>query len=193
VFQHIWAPSAYYSAEGATYNPEAVVVGFQRLARGVPVPPITGIASVTSAQAKLRTGLNDGLVNGHSNWPCYEPLFGYRLELAPPLGLAQGPIELPARSDPLNLVDPSTYFARGDHRTWLFSGDDRVQARQFAAYRAYSWQMPAWQAAGTAASAVSFLLSFVLLGGAAYRVVSQRVARTGSSVGPSAGTSSDGR
>ena len=69
----------------------------------------------------LRT--NDAFLEGRSARPCYEPIFGYFLELVPPnLGLVDGPVER-VTDGRLNLVDPAEYLSTAPlaDRTWRFA------------------------------------------------------------------------
>jgi len=113
----------------------------------------------------LRT--NDALLEGRSARPCYEPIFGYFLELTPPnLGLVDGPIDL-VTAGRLNLVDPAEYLSPGPitGRTWRFAQTRLSEALAFAAYRPYRWNMPWWMQAATGVTVAAFAISLFVLGG----------------------------
>ena len=92
----------YYTTNKAwsLYNPAPVAAEAKRILSGGPPRPITEIGPPPAIRnASLRLGLwapdtqmMNALLWGRSALPCYEPLFGYRLEMFPARQLRPGPI-----------------------------------------------------------------------------------------------------
>jgi hypothetical protein len=149
----------YYSRYETTFDPAPILTAFRDLHQGQRIPAIETVGPSPASQTTWRSfGYNSAMLIGQSSWPCYEPLFGYRLELAPPLSLVEGPITI-VNDDSLNLVDPAAYFQPGAARRWRFAATETASARQFAEYRAYAWNIPWWQRAATWGTLVSSVLS----------------------------------
>jgi hypothetical protein len=140
------------------YDPAPVLAAAQTL-RATGSPP--AIAAIGGSGAFGER--NNGLAEGRSGFPCYEPLFGYHLESFPP-GLATGPLhsESPGAA---HLRNPACYIygrengcVPGD----TFSAARREDEAAFAAYRPFGYVLPAWQRWADWASTLG--LAMILLG-----------------------------
>src|SRR5581483_1536922 len=133
------------------YDPATIVGADRALRMGAHAPAITAIGG-DPAQ-----GRNDGLAAGLSAFPCYEPMFGYRLESFPtPLAAGQ------------HLRNPACYIYGGANGC---AGGDGFRPEQsdaeaaFAAYRPFRYARPEWQHWADRASVAA--LGLILLGLAA--------------------------
>ncbi len=129
---------AYYDAQ--PYAPQTILAADQRLHATGAAPPITRIASTVQGRS------NDGMASGASGIPCYEPIFGYRLETFPP-GLEAGPI-LSGTRDARHLRNPACYIygrANGCAPGDTFSAAQRQEEASFAAYQRFDYVLPLWQ------------------------------------------------
>lgn len=139
------------------YDAASVMAAADLLRQGASPPAISRIADGNFGTR------NDGLVTGQTNFPCYEPLFGYQLETFPP-GLTAGPI-LSGAPGGVHLRNPACYIygsengcAPGDSFTDAQAADESA----FASYRPFTYVMPSWQ---KAADLISLLgLMTILLG-----------------------------
>ncbi|HKS88816.1 MAG TPA: hypothetical protein VJR70_05190 [Stellaceae bacterium] len=126
------------------YDPAAILAADRALrVTGAP-PPVTAIA------ARGHFPDNDGLAAGQSSFPCYEPLFGYKLQSFP-WGLRVGKLSQPAH----RLRNPACYIygtandcTPGD----TFTPEQRAAEAAFAAYRPFLYRVPWWQRAADLAS-----------------------------------------
>ena len=94
---------------------------------GASLPTVTQIGDDDAGPAK-----------GSSILSCYQPLFGYRLEVFPREELRIGPIE--TALGPLNFKNPTCYVFPNENA--CYAGDpwdaaDRARAAAFAAYRPF--------------------------------------------------------
>ncbi|MGH7123460.1 MAG: hypothetical protein ACREFI_03750 [Stellaceae bacterium] len=122
------------------------------------VPPIVAIGN-TEAQAAR----GDALGAGHSSVPCYEPLFGYRLESFPS-GLVEGPIL--AEGSSAHLRNPACYIYGDENHCRpgeAFTSTQREDEAAFAAYRPFSYVLPNWQRWADRVTALG-LIGILLLG-----------------------------
>jgi hypothetical protein len=129
---------AFYDAQ--PYAPAPVLAADQTLRASRAAPAITHIAAMEQGRR------NDGLAEGGSGIPCYEPIFGYRLESFPP-GLAAGPI-LSATAAAPHLRNPACYIyggANGCAPGDSFTPAQRREEEAFAAYRPFDFVLPWWQ------------------------------------------------
>jgi hypothetical protein len=111
------------------------------------------------------TSRNDGLITGVSDLPCYEPMFGNRLNVFAQGRLSPGPV-LQAQDGRLNLKNPACYVFPGGNN--CSPGDEFTvsqidAARAFADYRPFRYQWPAWQYAATAISAAAGAFCLLVL------------------------------
>jgi hypothetical protein len=137
-----------------TYDPSSIMIANGALDKGK-APP--GIVEVGPGRNRFD---NDGLVNGISAYPCYEPLFGYYLETFPP-GLKTGRIGTHGTA---RLRNPACYIygaANGCSPGEAFSPVDTEQAAMFAQYRSFRYVRPAWQKIADVLSVLSFLVVVV--------------------------------
>lgn len=130
VAQPVLTDRGYYQHQ--PYEPGAILAA-SRLAT---VPPVTAIGSAAD------TARNDALVSGMSSFPCYEPMFGYRLEIFPGT-LAAGPLSASS-----HLRNPACYIY-GDENGCTpgadFSDAPQSEEAAFADYRPFAYALPAWQ------------------------------------------------
>lgn len=147
------------------YDSRPVETAFRQMAAGlVPVGSISRIGSLEGRAGVRPTNSNDAFLKGVSALPCYEPVFGYDLELFPSRGLTPGPIV--GTGDTLNMADPRCFL--GDVGPHCRPGDqfsraDAADMSTFAAHRPIPWQQPVWQRAASTISAAAFVLTAVLL------------------------------
>ena len=128
----------YYARQ--SYDPGPITRAYTRPHASDWSPMITHIL--------LRPGLlNNTLVEGGSQLACYEPIFGYRLERFPAKPLRPGTI-MAEHEGVLNIKNPACYVygeandcAPGDH----FSADQAQEAKDFASYKNFEFNFPAWQ------------------------------------------------
>jgi hypothetical protein len=160
------------------YDPSQVTRAVGRVSSGMPLSEISHVGPSPNHQPKLylNDGMaNDGLIWGISTYPCYEPLFGYSLELFPAHELHAGPVKSEI-DDRFNLADPRCYLspdlglcAPGA----LFLADQRLDVAKFTSHRPLPWLRPLWQDlaeyATTLAGSLSVLGLLVLAIGAAGR------------------------
>jgi hypothetical protein len=153
--------NAQYYMTQARYDPTPVTAAYHQITRGA-LPPIERILRPAGAQVGQGGWLpNDAFANGASGWPCYEPLFGYHLELLPDFGLVDGPITLVSADERLNIVDPAAYFVGSDQSpaSWRFAASRLSEAQRFADYRPHTWQQPWWHKAAATTTMVTLLLT----------------------------------
>jgi hypothetical protein len=163
---------SYYA--GQVYDPGLVAAAYSKIRLGGGVPAITRIADPW-AETSPRTGSSrdDSLVDGVSAFPCYEPMFGYRLEVFKRGRLASGPL-LESRDGRLNLKNPACYVfpgangcAPGDE----FAAGQEAEAEAFAAYRPYRYEWPVRQYVATGVSVAAWTGCLVALMGCGPLVV----------------------
>lgn len=173
-----------YYADQA-YDPAPMLTAHAEIASGRPVPPVVRIADPWMKDGKVRSddaGRNAAFAAGTSDYPCYEPMFGYRLEVFRKSRLSDGPV-LEADRGLLNLKNPSCYvFPRengcrpGDE----FTVAQRDEAEAFSHYRAFAYRWPASEYFAAALSALALLLSLVGLAASGVVIL---IARCSSSQG----------
>lgn len=153
-----------YAKQG--YDPTALTAAHARLAAGGAVPAITRIADPWANGGKARlTSRNDALIDGVSDYPCYEPMFGYRMEVFRPGRLATGPA-LEARGGLLNLRDPVCYVFPAENQCRPgaeFTTARRAEAATFAAYRPFDHVRPLRQRAVDAVSLIALVACLAML------------------------------
>ncbi len=147
------------------YDPAFVgtTVG-RELQEAAAVPDIKGIGAGQSHGTGW-LDRNDGLLQGLSSVPCYEPLFGYGLEMFPARGLKVGPLDDQADGF-LNMADPRCYLSSGAQSCRpgdRFRVADREAMLLFASHRPLPWHVPVWRRAASLTTFVSAGLSIVLL------------------------------
>ena len=151
-------------------DPASLITWHERLAAGGTLPPIAelgrwppGTETMSSEMAPM------SLMGGVSSLPCYEPLFGYALELFPARALRAGPVE-DAGGSFANLADPRCYLDPGSescHPGERFrSGDPAIAA--FVSYRPIPWRAPLWQRAAAWSTVLSLIASAGVLGFAVF-------------------------
>ena len=119
------------------YDPAGVVAADRALAAAGAPPAIARVGN-----AGIASGWNDGLISGASSHPCYEPIFGYRLESFP-RGLTPGPL-----GGERHLRNPACYVygtENGCTPGATFPDAERAEESAFAAYRPFAYKVPRWQ------------------------------------------------
>ena len=115
------------------------------------VPPITEIAGpLHTDSVRSFIDRNNAMVDGLSEIQCYQPMFGYRLEVFPATSLQVGPISTPTEGGGLNLANPSCYLFSLENRCLPgapFRADQQATMQQFAAYRTFPFARSAIQTA----------------------------------------------
>ncbi len=147
------------------YDPRPVSAALRQMAAGQ--APLGSISRIGIPEGRVRArpvNSNDAFLKGASALPCYEPVFGYDLELLPSRGLTPGPVV--GTGDTLNMADPRCFLdAAGSHCEPgdRFSRADAADLSIFAAHRPLPWHEPVWQRAASTVSAIAFLLTAALL------------------------------
>ena len=154
----------YYRDERTRFEPSSNIAAYLHVRAGGQLPTIREIGPSRSAVLTDGPGairLNDAYVEGRSALPCYEPIFGYDGELAPALGLINGPVATTTGDH--NLVDPATYLLTSpvQQRSWRFDASRLGDAQRFAAYQPLSWTRPWWIRVANLLTMASLLASIV--------------------------------
>jgi hypothetical protein len=170
---------SYYADQ--PYDPAPITASYQKVRAGGAVPPITRVADpwlVDGRLVRTYTARNDALVEGVSDVPCYEPMFGYKLQIFRMGRLASGPV-LEAKDGRLNLKNPACYVfpdandcQPGDE----FTVAQTEAAAAFASYRPFAYVWPLWEyiAAGVTMATGAFCLLVLLAGGSYLLSVARR-------------------
>jgi hypothetical protein len=122
---------------------------------------------------------------GRSALPCYEPLFGYSLEMFPARQLRPGPITDRIGSDWINMADPRCYLTLREKSCGpgsLFKYEDRSNALAFASHQPLRWQKPVWQKFAELVTLASLTASALFLGFAVVLAVPYRRCSTYTSI-----------
>lgn len=130
----------YYQTQ--PYNPSAIQQAYKEIASGQSTPHIHSVGVTLSQQGVVMSvDRNDAMTKGYSQLACYNPAFGYRLEVFPFKDLHPGPI-LSETGGHLNIKNPACYVwpvengcAPGDH----FLVSQRPQAEAFSSYRPFAF------------------------------------------------------
>ncbi len=156
------------------YDPRPVTRSYFSVRKSGDVPPVTRVKQPFD---QIGRALNDRFVDGTSPVPCYQPIFGYRLETFPRREVRLGPVVNP-RTGQVAMFNPACYvFGKsnqcrpGDH----FRMDQRNDVLAFTHYRKFPFAIPWWQRLADYLSLASFLLAFgILLRFAMRRTVAAR-------------------
>jgi len=149
------------------YRPDTIVNAWQAARAGTAAPRIRYIGAYVDAEnhIEMRGNGNDLIAAGASQFACYNPIFGYRLERFPAKTLHPGPV-LMETDGVLNLKNPVCYLypeqnscAPGDH----FTAAQREAAQAFADYKPYPVELSAAQSAANAATRATLALLALLL------------------------------
>jgi hypothetical protein len=151
-----------------SYDPSAIVGEYSRAAQAGTIRAIDRIADGGAFPDP-----GDAMASGGSAIPCYQPMFGYRLEKFPLGALQPGPI-MSVRAGVLNLKNPACYLfpkenkcAPGDH----FTIAQTKEAEDLASYKPFPFQQPALQVIATKISIASSMACIMglMLGGFLWR------------------------
>lgn len=153
------------------YNPRNVTAAYRAAAKSGLPPRVNGIAAfVDNGVPVAAMGGNDFLAIGKSPLLCYEPVFGYGLEVFPFKTLHLGPVTDIA-DGALNLKNPACFVfpeengcAPGDH----FKTGEKEKASLFAGYRDFEFRISMRQRIANFVSLASWL---VLIGASLYWAV----------------------
>lgn len=152
--------------ETQAYDPAPLIAAQARLAAGEPVPAVARIADPWEIDGAIQpddAGRNAAFVDGTSPFPCYEPMFGYRMEVFPPGRLMSGPV-MEERGGLLNLRNPACYVfpAENSCRPGAeFRSSQRAEAEAFRSYRPFGARAPHRQALAAQASWSALILSLL--------------------------------
>ena len=156
------------SYAGESYNPSAITGEYARAAEAGIIRPIDRIADGGAFPDP-----GDAMASGGSAIPCYQPMFGYRMEKFPLGALQPGPI-MSERAGVLNLKNPACYLfpkenkcAPGDH----FTIAQTKEAEDLASYKPFPFKQPASQVIATKISIASSMACIMglMLGGFLWR------------------------
>jgi hypothetical protein len=154
----------YYTSDNndfQLYNPAPVTAEARRILSGGLPRPITEVGPPSSATSPM-----NALLWGRSALPCYEPLFGYSLEMFPAGQLRPGPITDPVAGDSINMADPRCYLARSEKSCvsgHSFRSEDISDVLAFASHQPLHWHKPVWQKVAEFETLVSLSLSASML------------------------------
>lgn len=149
------------------YRPDTIVNAWQAAHTGTVAPRIRFIGAFVDAEnhIEMRGNGNDLIAAGASQFACYNPIFGYRLERFPAKTLHPGPV-LAETDGVLNLKNPVCYLypeqngcAPGDH----FTAAQREAAQAFADYKPYPVKFSAVQSAANFVTQATLVLLALLL------------------------------
>jgi len=151
------------------YDPAPVRTATRRVVANTDtLPAITELGPASGNNGSL-TGIsapgNNGLLTGISALPCYEPIFGYSLEMFPARDLVTGPVAAPS-TGLINMADPRCYLAAGPNGCRpgnQFQPNERANATAFASRLVLSWREPGWQIVARITTVISFSLSIVFI------------------------------
>ena len=189
----IWAGGLFLAVAIATLwwnwaEPVAVERAYNggSIARAWHEAGVSGVPAITEVAGRLQTEAvqsftdrNNAMVDGLSEKQCYQPMFGYRLEVFPGGNLKVGSILTPTAGDRLNLKNPSCYLFPGENQCLpgdQFRADQRAELLQFAAYRAFPFARSATQ---TAADWINLVALFVSALAVVVALVGRRVVANG--------------
>ncbi len=97
------------------YDPRSITAEITRLKRGGAPTPITHVGLPPGLEhTKQLQNYNESFVTGYSALPCYEPVFGYLLEMVPARALQSGAILSGAGLQ--NMADPRCCLASSTSR-----------------------------------------------------------------------------
>jgi hypothetical protein len=163
VAQSLATDMRYYHEQ--PYDPRPIVEAHNAVRAGSPVPAISRIADPWLADGKIvpnTSSRNDAVVGGVSAFPCYEPMFGYRMEVFVRGRMESGPV-LEIRDGRVNLKNPACYVfpdANNCRPGDEFLENDRLQAAALAAYKPFDYNRPPIQ------TAAGWITLSMLVGGA---------------------------
>jgi hypothetical protein len=159
---------SYYQTSNETfslYDPAPVISAVGRVSAGMSLPEISQVGAPPPDQSKLAVKSNnsDGLIWGISEYPCYEPIFGYygdSGELFPAHQLKVGPVES-QNNGHFNLVDPRCYLSVDGtcHAGALFRREEKSDVAKFTSHRPLPWQHPLWQSLAEVATVIAVCVS----------------------------------
>jgi hypothetical protein len=155
----------FYQAQ--QYAPDTIVNAWQAAHAATAAPRIRFIGAYVDAEnhIEMRGNGNDLIAAGASQFACYNPIFGYRLERFPAKTLHPGPV-LAETDGLLNLKNPVCYLypeqngcTPGDH----FTVAQREAAQAFADYKPYPVKLSAAQLAANFVTRATLVLLALLL------------------------------
>jgi len=133
------------------YDPSPIINAYTKAEKTQQAKIINQISVFQDRQGLLVTPIhrNDSLVQGASQLLCYEPLFGYRLELLPLRPLRPGLVSQ-LKDGQFNVKNPACYIfgdenncKPGDH----FLLEQKDAARTFVSYEPFAFNLPTWMQA----------------------------------------------
>ncbi len=145
------------------YPPRRILSAYNRFNATALTPPVANLVEPVSEAGMVQR--NDALTEGASTIHCYYPTFGYRLEHLPFRDLQVGPSDMvhgEGEAAHYNLKNPACYAfpganhcAPGDH----FRVSQKDQARDFASYKPFQFEMPVAQLAANQIAFWTLLLA----------------------------------
>jgi Ca2+/Na+ antiporter len=179
-----------HEIRSADYAFNAIDAAYQAMATSRLVPPITHVVDPELETGAIQSARdrNDALADGGTSAQCYEPMFGYFLELHPRGPLAAGPA-LAARDGLLNVKNPACMVypganecRPGDH----FRAAEIDAARRFLSYRSFDFRLPWWQRLANWTSVGALVAALAIFALAAIRRIMNRGPRPGIPTPPDA-------
>lgn len=143
----LFEPVSYYLDPGMqNYAPKPIVDAFKTSQLSGPIPITAVIAEPTQ---RLLANRNDTMLNGVSQAACYNPLYGYRLEMLPQKQFLRSGPALAAREtgetligNPACLVHPHVNACELGSGFSLLSAAQIANAQLFLDRKPYDWQRP---------------------------------------------------
>ncbi|MCX7175584.1 MAG: hypothetical protein NT159_16985 [Proteobacteria bacterium] len=161
VLQTAFEPREFYLSQG--YDARPILIADSQLRSGKFTPKVETLgtsAVIRNGSSRIQLHGNDTFLGGVSQVYCYNPIFGYQLEKYSAEGLRQGSV-FEEHDGFLNLKNPACYvFPRenncrpGDR----FRADQLAQAKDFAEYRPYAFQISPGQRAANLVTQLSLAL-----------------------------------
>lgn len=155
---------SYYDNE--IYDPTIIDAAYSQIKGTGRVPVIKYVANIEDTSLFSNPAqVNADFAYGISRLMCYEPMFGYRLEVFPIKTLHPGPVS-DVTNGRLNLKNPACYVypksnacSPGDQ----FKVEEKMQAERFANHRPYQFKLPMRQVVLNYVSLIALLASLLLL------------------------------
>jgi len=155
----------YYEKE--TYDPAVINAAYSHIKGTGRVPVINYVANIEETNLFSNSAqVSADFAYGISRLMCYEPMFGYRLEVFPIKTLHPGPVG-DVTDGRLNLKNPACYVypeANACRPGDQFKIDEKIHAERFASHRPYQFILPMQQVVLNYVSLVSLVISLLLLG-----------------------------
>jgi hypothetical protein len=149
IIQNLWQDTGYYQRQ--SYNPQPIVTHYEVVhaqSNWHPAIDFLGVHQDNQGQMTLPRNRNDVFMDGSSPVSCYEPSFGYRLELFQFESLVPGSIFISRKEGQYNMKNPVCYLYPEENNcnsNAQFTVEQRESLSQFARYQPWNFIMPWYQ------------------------------------------------